>query len=71
MRLHRWMVKIPLFSLDLCSHCVYDLLINQVYPQYIPWDDSFQTVKIKKLETHTTQSNLPFIYQAGYELKIA
>ena len=34
-------------------------------------DDSFQTVRIKKLETHTIQSNLPFIYQAGYELKIA
>ena len=46
-------------------------MINQVYPQYIPWDDSFQTVKTKKLETHTNQSNLPCIYQAGYELKIA
>ena len=30
-----------------------------------------QPVKIKKLETHTNQSNLPIIYQAGYKLKIA
>ena len=30
-----------------------DLVINDVYTQYIPLDHSFQTVKIKKLETHT------------------
>ena len=37
--------------------------------QYIPLDNSFQTVKTKKLETHTIQSNLQCIYQVGYEIK--
>ena len=46
-------------------------MISHVYTQYIPLDNSFQTVEIKKLETHTIQSNLQFIYQAGYEIKIA
>ena len=45
-----------------------DLVISHVYTQYIPLDNSFQTLKIKKLETHTIQSNLQFIYQAGYEI---
>ena len=49
----------------------YDLVIRHVYTQYIPLDNSFQTVKIKKLETHTIQNNLQFIYQAGYEIKTA
>ena len=44
-------------------------MISHVYTQCIPLDDSFQTVKIKKLETKTIQSNLHFIYQAGYEIK--
>ena len=46
-------------------------MISHVYTQYIPLDNSFQTVKIKKLETHTIQSNLQCIYQAGYDIKIA
>ena len=45
-------------------------MISHVYTQYIPLDNSFQTLKIKKLETHTIQSNLQLIYQAGYEIKI-
>ena len=32
---------------------MYNLVISQIYTQYIPLDHSFQTVKIKKLETHT------------------
>ena len=41
------------------------MVISHVYPQYIPWDDCFQTVNITlHVEIHTNQSNL----FAGYVL---
>ena len=41
-------------------HAIKVNVYSHVYTQYIPLDN----INIKKLETHTIQSNLQFIYQA-------